>query len=76
MPSKEAKRRRYLKQYRAANKEKLSTYAKSYSQEHDRTEYHRDYYGADRQLNKKRSAATSKSTYDKDLEKSQADSAA
>ena len=74
MPSKEARKRKYGKDYRAANKGKISTYAKLYSEEHDRREYHREYYENDRGLSRKRSAATSKSAYHKDPEKSRAES--
>ena len=48
MPSKEAKRRKYLKKYHAANKDKISAYGQSYSQEYDRKDYYHDYYGSDR----------------------------
>ena len=44
MPSKEAKKRKYGKNYHAANKEKLSAYSKCYSKEHDRKEYITNYY--------------------------------
>ena len=69
MPSKEAKKRKYAKDYRAANKEKLCAYSKSYSKEHDRNEYFHEYYAYDRDLSQKRSATHSKSTYHKDPEK-------
>ena len=51
MPSKEAKRRKYMKEYREANKDKISADASSYSEEHDRREYHRDYYASNLELN-------------------------
>ena len=76
MPSKEAKKRKYAKDYRAANKEKLCAYSKSYSKEHDRNEYFHEYYAYDRDLSQKRSATHSKSTYHKDPGKNRAESAA
>ena len=71
MPSKAAKKRKYFKDYRAANKEKLNTYSKSYSKEHDRKEYYEECYACDRDLSQKSSAATSRFTYHKDLEKAE-----
>ena len=76
MPSKAAKKRKYFKDYCAANKQKLNAFSKSYSKEHDRKEYYEEYYACDRDLSQKRSAATFRFTYHKDLEKSRADSAA
>ena len=76
MPSKAPKKRKCFKDYRAANKEKLNAYSKSYSKEHDRKEYYEECYACDRDLSQKSSAATSRFTYHKDLEKSRADSAA
>ena len=71
MPSKAAKKRKYFKDYRAANKEKLNAYSKSYSKQHNRKEYYEEYYACDRDLSQKRSAATSRFTYHKDLEKTE-----
>ena len=59
MPSKEAKRRKYMKEYREANKDKISADASSYSEEHDRREYHRDSYASNLELNRKKSALSS-----------------
>ena len=59
MPSKAVKKTNYFKDYRAANKEKLNAYSKSYSKQHKRKEYYEEYYACDRDLSQKRSAATS-----------------
>ena len=40
MPYKEAKERKYIKEYHEANKDKISADATSYYKELDRTEYH------------------------------------
>ena len=56
MPSKEAKWRKYMKEYREANKDKISADATSYSKEHDRTGYHRDYYANNLELSRIKSA--------------------
>ena len=45
MPSREAKCRKCIKEYYEANKHKISADTTSYSKEHGRTEYHRDYAG-------------------------------
>ena len=71
MPSKEATKRKYAKDYCGANKEKLCAYSK-----HDRNEYFHEYYAYDRDLSQKRSATHSKSTYHKDPGKNRAESAA
>ena len=73
MPSKEAKKRKIGKAHHAANKEKLHTYSRLYSKEHNRKEYYHDYYAYDTatDLSLKRSAATSKLMYYKDPEKAE-----
>ena len=71
MPSKAAKKTNYFKDYHAANEEKLNAYSKSYSKEHDRKEYYEEYYACDRDLSQKRSAASSRFTCHKDLEKTE-----
>ena len=69
-------RKKYGKDYCAANKEKFNGYSKSYSKEHNRNEYYEKYYACDRDLSQKRSAATSRFTYHKNLEKNRSRSAA
>ena len=40
----------YMKEYCEANKDKISTEATSFSEEHDRTEYYQDYYASNLEL--------------------------
>ena len=76
MPSKQAKKRSYNKQYRAANIDIITAHGKSYSEEHDRKQYFYDYHANESKLTKKNSAASSKACYHKDPEKSREESTA
>ena len=79
MPSKEAKWRKNMKKYCEANKDKISTddplmLATFYSEQHDKTEYHRDYYASNLELSFKKSVLSSNICYHKAPEKSRRES--
>ena len=65
-----------MKEYREANKDKISADATSYSEEHNRTEYHRDYYANNLERSRIKSALSSNICYHKDPKKSRVESTA